>query len=394
MNSGSDTPSPSTPLPPIRRRPGRLRLVVLVLAVGLVATIAGIGVYVALSSAGPTTLVIYTYPSLLGGNCGGNTTTALQPFASAHDVRIELDCEYPNLASALIAQKGSPGADLVIGLDEITAPQADAAGVLVPYTPPELANVSPTLVNELAPDHAATPYEWGYLGVDSCASFANATGGAVDQFQFPQFATNATWAKNLIVEDPTTDITGEEFLLWEIEYYTEVLHQNWTSWWSAVAPGMTTADNWGDAFDEFTCAPGTPGVVVSYLNDPAYAAWAGTPGAFNSSVSWSNGTAYGWKTVYGIGIVAGSRHLTLDEEFVDWFLSGGLQSELPTTEWEYPANATIPVPAAYYGYAMNSSRVVALNADITGPEIVAGLDGSDGHGGWLDQWQAVVDAAD
>ena len=136
-------------------------------ALAVVVVLAGVGVALYVGSIlGEPTLVVFTYPSLFGGPGTPAFDAVFAPFEAAHHVRI--DVEYPSgtLVSTLLAQANAPAADLVIGLDEITAPQAEAAGLLVPYAPPELANVSPQLVNELSPDRGAVPYEWGYLAFD------------------------------------------------------------------------------------------------------------------------------------------------------------------------------------------------------------------------------------
>jgi thiamine transport system substrate-binding protein len=383
-------PSEIGPGPRRIRGPGRSRRVLVAIVCVVVVVIAGLGLYT-LASEQTATLVIYTYPSLFGGtDCGAtNWSTVFGAFETAHDVHIDVECPAGTLASTLLAQQNAPGADLVIGLDELTAPQADADHLLVPYAPPELANVSPTLVAELAPDDAVVPYEWGYLGIDYNSSFAALTGGAVAQATFPEFVANASWARELLVEDPSVDITGEEFLVWEIEYYEHVLHQPWQGFWDTVLPEMTNwppAPDWGTAFGEFTSPTDNPQMVVSYTTDPAYAAEYGQAGQYNSTVSWWNGTAYGWRTIYGIGIVAGSHHLSLDEEFEDWFLGGTVQSLIPLNEWEYPANETIGLPSVYDA-AVNPASVTPLNADTSPAQVAGNLTG------WVDDWLTIASDA-
>jgi len=371
------------------RRPGRVGRALIAIAVALVVVLAAYGgyEYVAhLPPAGETTLLVYSYPSLLGGvDCDPvDWSTVFGAFEAAHHVQIELECPSGTLLSTLISQAGSPGADLVIGLDELTTPVAEADHLLVPYAPPALSNVSPAISSELSPDDGAVPYEYGYLGIDYNASFANATGGAVANASFPDFTANATWARGLLTENPEYDITGEEFLVWEIEYYESVLHQSWTTFWNDVwAEGLPVpATDWGTAFGEFS-SPGGPPMVVSYTTDPAYAAANGESGAFNSTVSWWNGTAYGWRTIYGIGIVAGSPHLTLDEEFENWFLSGTVQSQIPENEWEYPANTTVPLPSVFAA-SVNPASISALNADVTPAAVASDLPG------WISEWLALA----
>jgi thiamine transport system substrate-binding protein len=383
MTVGSPPPRPSRGL----RRPGRTAAALLAVAVAVVVVGAGFGLYEYVSTTNSgTTLVIYTYSSLLGGaECNPvDYGTVFGAFESAHHVHIDLVCPAGTLVSTLLAQANSPSADLVIGLDEITTPEAEAHHLLIPYAPPNLANVSPDLVRELSPDHGAVPYEYGYLAFDYSLAFANATSGAVERPTLPEFANNSTWARQLVTEDPSQDITGEEFLAWEVEYYETVLHRNWTEFWNGVKGSLPPpAPDWSTAFySEFMDAPGQNQVVVSYSTDPAYAAYAGQSGQFNSTVAWWNGTEYGWRTIYGVGIVNGTHHLALDQEFENWFLGGTVQAEIPTNEWEYPANSTIPLPPVFDA-AVPVGPIVPLN-DAATPSAIASL-----LPGWVEQWLLI-----
>lgn len=368
------------------RTPGRLGRVLTASVVAIVVVVAAFGVaeYLAYDT-GETTLVVYTYSSLLGGPGTPAYNEVFGQFEAAHHVKIEVEFPSGTLASTLLSQADAPAADLVIGLDEITAPEADSYHLLQDYAPPELANLSAGLVDEISPDHAVVPYEYGYLAIDYNLSFAAKTHGAIAEATLPEFADNASWANQLLIEDPTVDITGEEFLAWEVEYYETVLHQNWTTFWKSLLPNLDykPAPDWGTAFTEFTTPPG-PAMVVSYSTDPAYAAYYGETGQYNSTVSWWNGTAYGWKTIYGIGIVAGSRHVALDEEFENWFLSGTVQSLIPTNEWEYPANTTVGVPDVYNA-SINPTTIVPLN-DATTPNSLA-----SSIGGWVTTYEELAD---
>lgn len=364
----------------------RLGRVLVVSAVALVLVVAGYAAYAVLIAPGAhggNTLVVYSYTSLLGG-CGGSVAQSLLAnFTAEYGVPVDLECPPGTLVNTLLSEKNAPAADVVVGLDEITAPQAEADGLLVPYTPPSLRDVNGTLAAELSPDHAVTPYEWGYLAFDYNVTFLASTQGAIRNATFEQFAANTSWSSNLMIEDPTADITGEEFLLWEIAYATYVAHVDWRSWWQAVLPHLRVAPDWSSAFADFSTPPNNPGVVVSYSLDPAYAAYYGGTPSFNATVAWHNGSAYGWKTIYGVGIVAGTRHLTSAQEFVNWFLSGGVQAQLPTNEWEYPANGTVELPGVFAA-ALDPREIVALNPDLSPSMIVQDLPG------WIGDWQTIA----
>ncbi|MGI0054193.1 MAG: hypothetical protein ACREBZ_00490 [Thermoplasmata archaeon] len=370
--------------PPRLRRPGRWGRVVIAAAIAIVVIVAGSLAYAQWVKAteGPT-LVVYTYASLLGGSCGsgGAASGVFANFSSEYHVTVDVECPSGNLVDTLEAQAGSPGADLVVGLDEITGPEAESLGLLVNYTPPGLADVNASLVAALSPDHYVTPYEYGYLGIDYTDSFYNATGGAIANSSFPDFATNSSWADQLLYEDPSIDITGEEFLAWEVLYYETVLHEDWTGFWTSVLPHAHDSSSWDEAFDDFGSANGN--LVVSYTTDPASAAYYPTGFGFNTTVASLNGTLYGWETIYGAGIVKGSTHLTLDEEFIDYLLSGSVQSEVPLNEWEYPANSTVALPAVYSDLIPPSS-IHALNAAITPSELAVDITG------WITTWETLA----
>lgn len=372
------------------RRPGRAGRVVAAVAIAVGVSLTGIGLYEYLNvELGGPTLVVYTYPSLLGGvDCGGTSafSAAFDGFASAHHVRVVVDCPTGTLVSTLREEANSPAADVVIGLDEITASEAAADGLLQAYAPPALANVTPGLAAELVAGDLAVPYEYGYLAIDYTSAFANATGGAVAHATFPEIAnTSDGWAAQLLTENPTLDITGQEFLAWEVEYYESVLHANWTTFWQDVRSVLPPpAISWGVAFSEFGVTPGSGQLVVSYSTDPAYAKFYNESGAFNATVAWWNGTPYGWKTIYGIGIVHGTHHLGLAEQFENWWLSGRVEGLLPTTEWEYPANVTVPVPAEYFDASLDPSTIVPLNDRVSPAALAAAMPQ------WTATWQGIL----
>ncbi len=379
-------PSLPTARAKTRRRAGTLSRRLVAIAITVVAVLAAYAAYayvVSLPPAGTTRLVVYTYPSFFGGNCSLSKplATALAPFESREHVSVDLECP-SDLLSTLESEKAAPNADVVVGLDEVTAPEAMALGLVTPYVSPELANVSPDVAGELDPGHGIAPYEWGYLAIDYTPAFYNATHGAIAHSSFSNFTQNATWRNGLLIENPTTDIVGEEFLLWEVEFSEAILHENWTTWWIDGGAKAPSAPDWGTAFNEFLSQPALYPTVVSYTTDSAYAAGTGTPGSLNTTVTTWNGTQYGWRTVYGAAVVHGSHHTALSEALIDWLLEGSVQSAIPSNEWEYPANTTTPLPPSFSA-ALDPSQIVPLN-DATTPTAIASQLPT-----YLSEWQAI-----
>ncbi len=325
------------------------------LAIAVVIIVAGFAIYYSIenkgSPQGKTVLTIYTYPSFLayGSNYTQAYSVVFGTFAKQHNVTINLVNESAGLYQTLKNNKGHESADIVIGLTNMHGVQAASEGLLAKYTPPGAKSLNASLIKDMG--SAApyiTPYEYSYLGIDYNRSFVNSTGFAPGGHFTPSFLnlSSRTLAENLLLENPTTDDTGQAFLLWEIAYYTYVLHENWTKWWNDTKQYTHTYSSWDSAFGQFESGSNTS-LLVSYLTDPAYNVYNGYGNGTGSVVSYHNSQAYGWRTIYGIGIVNGSSKMQLDRQFVNYFMNQTVQSQLPLNEWMYPANQSTEIPHVY-----------------------------------------------
>ncbi|MCI4353703.1 MAG: hypothetical protein L3K14_10065 [Thermoplasmata archaeon] len=361
----------------------------LVLVVAGIVIVAGFGIYYYLETtgnrctSGPHTLIVETYASFLdsGSAPAGARAAVFGGFENATHSHLCVEYAAGDLATSLLTS-GGPRPDVVVGLDELTAPRVDAAGLLVHYAPPELAQVSPQLVAGLAPDHSVVPYEYGFLGLDFNVSFDASHGRPFSTGNYLQtVAGNRSLASQFLYEAPP-DIVGEEFLAMQIAYSSSVLHQNWTTFWHTVGPAAPTATDWGTGFSEFSA--GAYASFVSFTTDPAYGAYFGPAGATNTSVLRSGGTNYSWESIYGVGIVRGGVHnLSLAETFEGWLLSGPVQKTLPTNEWEYPANATVDTPGVF-NWSVAPTSIVPLNSFESPNATAANLPS------WILEWQSAV----
>ena len=374
----------AVPRPPARRVPW------FVVVVAAVVIVAGFGVYFYVETAssrcvgGPHSLVVETYEGLFdsGPDPAAARAAVFGGFENATHSRVCVEYETGDLATSLLTSAGSLP-DVVVGLDELTAPRVDAAGLLVPYTPPELVDVPPALVANLAPDHSVVPYEYGFIGLDYNVSYNEAHGKPFSTGNYlTAIAGNRSLASQFLYEVPP-DITGEEFLAMQIAFSSEVLHVNWTDFWRTIGSVAPSTTDWGTGFSEFSA--GTYASFVSYTTDPAYDAYFGPAGAINTTVLRYGGQNYSWETIYGVGIVRGGVHnLTLAERFENWLLSGPVQDEVPTNEWEYPANDTTPLPGAF-NWSVPPATVTALNSFESVNATAANLPG------WILEWQSAVD---
>ncbi len=359
------------------------------LVVGAMVVVASFGTYYYLENrtsvctGGPHRLAIETYASFFdSGPAPAAARAALfGGFENATHSTVCVEYVSGDLAQSLLTSPNRP--DVVVGLDELTAPSVDAAGLLVDYASPLLSGVPSALVDAIAPDHSVTPYEYGYLGLDYNVSYDASHGHPFSSGDYlTDIEENGSLARQFLYELPTTDITGQEFLAMEVAYSEEVLHANWTTFWRAIGATAPSTTDWGAGFGEFSA--GTYASFVSYTTDPAYNAYYGPVGTVNSSVLRDGGLNYSWETVYGVGIVRGGVHnLSLAEAFVNWMLSSGTQSAIPLNEWEYPAVAGTPLPAAF-DWSVPPSDITPLNSFQSAAQTSADLPG------WILEWQSAV----
>jgi thiamine transport system substrate-binding protein len=379
---------------PKRRRHAGHRSPWLGLGIALVVAIAAFAAYhvytapatVSSCASHPHSLTIWTYESMFGsGNFPNQTRDAVfSTFENRTGSTVTVDYLTGDLATALLDSKPCQLPDLVMGLDELEAPRVDAAGLLVPYSPLGLSNVPAWAVADLAPDHSVTPYEYGFLGLDYNLSFDSGCGQCLSQGDFLQaMEQRSALASGLCYPDPLQqDITGEEFLAMEVEFSTQVLHQNWTTFWRDVSPYDHPQPDWTTGWNEFV--QGQCPTFVSYALDPATEEYFGAGGWMNSTTAHEGAENYSWLTDYGTGIVRGpSSNLSLDEAFIDWTLSGSVQSLIPENEWMYPANTTTPLPAEFSS-AEPFSSITPLNSFTTPQASAVDLPG------WIDQLQSIV----
>lgn len=360
------------------------------LVIALVVTVAGFSIYYFIENQRPSgnVLVVYTYPSFM--QYGLNNTSALntvfKTFEKEYNVTIEIKTPSAGVFNALNATRSHPQADIVIGLTNMNGISAVQDGLLIPFASPEDAYINSTLLSEMgSAAQYLTPYEYSYLGIDYNLSYS---GNGSFEPSFADLATKAN-VSNLLMENPVYDDTGLGFLLWEIAYYSYVLHQpdNWTSWWTQVRDNSTglpnhVYDGWDSAFGAFNQGNGT-NLVVSYLTDPIYNVVWGYP-PIGSSVTYHNGSAYGWRTIYGIGIVNGSTHLQLDKEFINYFLGSTVQSLIPENEWMYPAaNTSSYLPPLYNSTLPDQSSIIPLNNYMNASYVSSNINS------WKLEWQAI-----
>lgn len=362
------------------------KLVVAIVAIVIIVAVYGIYNSGTLNSSKKETLVIFTYPSLfqMGSNPNATYAQVFTAFEKEYNVTIEIQYQ-DNLLATLNSEKSNPQADIVIGLTNIDEPLAVNDGLLISYNSSALKNIPEYLINDLSPDHYLSPYEYSLISFDyllNTSFYNNNKNNIIENLSFSSFY-NASYSKNLIIENPVYDSTGESFLLYEIAYYQYVLNQSWKTFWNSVKNNVYVTEDWSTAFNDFTNSSINKQFVASYATDPAYSMYFYNSLQYNATIAHYDNKLYGWEEIEGIGIVNHTKHLGLAQEFVDWFLSYQVQNQIPLNEWMYPANSNVTLPTVY-NYAIDPANVKILNNYLSQQEILNNLPN------WLEQWQTIM----
>ncbi|MFW9922636.1 MAG: thiamine ABC transporter substrate-binding protein [Candidatus Thorarchaeota archaeon] len=330
-------------------------------------------------------LVIYTHESFLtwGLDPEASRYTAFEKFALEKGVSIRI-YNYNGMVDALndlIREKDNPRADLVIGLDNTMVARAKTEGILEPYTEVNLDNISTSLVNSLDPEKYLLPIDYSLLAFVFDTEFINTTSySELSDLSFELL--NSTFAEDLVVQDPTLSATGLNFLLYQIVFYEEILHLDWTIWWETIKDKLIIDSSWSASWDRvFTTKESH--MMVSYATDPAYNAYFNYSFEKNAEIIHYNSQKYGWLQIEGIGIVNGTDDLALAKEFIDHSLNGEFQDLIAVNNWMFPANQAIVLPPCY-SYAITPEDVIILNDYLTPTEI------GDNYLSWLNEWEEIV----
>ena len=331
-------------------------------------------------------LTIYAYESLL--NYGLNATATNQQifdtFETDYDCNIDL--EYFSDAGAalakVIAERDSPQADIIIGIDNTMIFEAKKQNILIAYEPTTSENISTSTIHGLDPDFYVTPYDYGLISLIYDKSRVNNSLLPEPDLFTLEDLKNPELAKLLVTEDPTLSSTGLGFLMWTIGVYEKVLGEDWKTWWKEVSSYIQVEKSWGDAWNIFNQDAANRPIMVSYATDPAYNyLFQYTP--IDVLLSHENNSNYAWLQIEGLGIIEGTENLELAQNFIEWFTQPIVQELIPENNWMYPSNFQVPLPASF-DYAVDPSTVTPLNDLFTTAELIDSLED------WRSDWEEII----
>ncbi len=323
--------------------------------------------------AGPQTLTVMTHDSFAA------TDSVIKAFEQANNAKVNI-LKSGDAGAALnkaILSKQAPLADVFYGVDNTFLSRALAADIYEPYDSPALKDVPAEF--QLDPTHRALPvdsgdvcvvYDKGYFSAHNLA-----VPGSLEDLTKPEY-------KGLLVtENPATSSPGLSFLLATVKHFGESKYLDY--WKSLRANGVQVVDGWETAY--YTNFSGSSGkgpqpLVVSYATDPAAEVMSVQTPPPDSPVGAILGADTCFRQIEFVGILKGTKQVSLAQKFVDFMLSPQFQADMPGQMFVYPVVSNVPLPDAFTKYAPRPTQPATLPPD----EIAKNRDA------WIQAWTEAV----
>ena len=265
--------------------------------------------------------------------------------------------------SRAILEKEDPQADVVVGIDNSYLSKALEHGILEPYRPAAADTIPAELI--LDPEFRLTPFEYGYL------AFVYDTQKIKEPPRTFEDLLRPEYKEKIILEDPRTSGPGMAFLVWTVAVYGD---PGYLDFWRRLKPNiLTISRGWDSAYGMFM--NGEAPMVLSYATSPAYHVEHEKTTRYRAFVPAEGG----FRQIEGVGLLEGAKNTDLGKKYIDFMLSKAFQSRIPLSQWVFPVNREVELPASF-SYAARADKFVSL-----APGVLAGK-----REAWLKAWITLM----
>lgn len=282
-------------------------------------------------------------------------------------VNVEYAEQPVDLIRRLIEEDEEPQADIIIGVDNGSYYLALENNVVIQYIPEGLSRVDEKYHFDRT-GHIS-PFSYGYLAF-IYDSFA--IDSPPENFGKLQ---DGYWRDTILISDPRTSTNGLAFLLWSVAAFGERGYGHLLR--SIKNNVLHISETWENSLSMFMA--GEAPFFLGYTTTPAYFIEVENSLRYKSFIPEEGAYMY----VEGVGIVNGSRSVSLAKNFVEFVVSREFQQHIASKRWLYPVIERGAIPPSYIDIDVPELIVNdRLRANIT-----SGLIES-----WMERWaQLMID---
>ncbi len=319
---------------------------------------AGVSVLAGAAYADTPVLTVYTYDSFVADWGPGPQIEAAFEETCGCDLQFVGAGDGAALLARVRLEGSRSDADVVLGLDTNLTAAAAETGLFAPHgLTPEGLTLPITW-----DDDTFLPFDWGHFAFVHRTDLDNVPG---------DFEALGASDVRIVIQDPRSSTPGLGLLMWVDTAYGDAA----ADVWAALADNIVTVTpGWSEAYGLFL--EGEADMVLSYTTSPAYHLIAEEDDGF-AAAAFSEGH---YMQVEVAGVLAESDQPDLARSFLDFMLSDGFQSVIPTTNWMYPA--ALPADQLPDGFDTLTVPDTSL--------LLSADDAAARRGAALDTWQSAL----
>ena len=302
----------------------------------------------------------------------------VQAFEAANNVDVKFikGGDAGAMLSKLVLSKANPIADVAFGVDNALLERAKTENIFEIYKPKTAKDLNPRYFFD--PTWHVTPVDYGFVALNY-----DKTWFETHKLELPKTLSDLTkpaYKGLLVVENPATSSTGNAFLLATVKTFGE---KGALKFWKALRDNdLKVAAGWDGAYyTEFSFNGGARPIVVSYASSPAAEVFYAKdkPNTAPTANLLLPGSSF--LQIEGVGILKGTKNLSLAQKFVDFMTSKEVQADIPTRMWVYPVNKTVALPGIFnFATIPSAKQISSLN-----PRTI-----ELGGNRWIENWTTVV----
>jgi thiamine transport system substrate-binding protein len=289
-------------------------------------------------------VVVYTYDSFVADWGPGPELTKTFEAKTGYKLTMISVGDGAQVLSRAVLEKNNPQADVLLGIDNNQIDLARSSNVMMSYKSKNADKIISNVV--LDNDWLMTPYDWSYFAM------IYDTESSVPAPTCLKDLTNREYQKKIVLMDPRTSTPGLGFVAWTVAVFGDSYLDYWKSLKANI---LTMAPNWDTGYGLFTS--GEAPLVISYTTSPAYHVEYDKTDRYKALI-FPEGHIM---QVEGAGIVKKALNEEGAKAFIDFLISDEAQNILPLTQWMYPVNKNVLLPACYDAAPMAGKKLSVDN---------------------------------